>query len=830
MTSTPIHCRKRFLVRPALLMLALAACAPAVAHAEVVSIDASVAPAAPVALAFPVGGKSPDGHELSINSRYFTRDGQPFFPVMGEFHYSRYPQSEWENEILKMKAGGITIISCYVIWIHHEETKDKFDFTGQKDLRAFVQLCAKHGMYVWVRIGPWDHAEVRNGGIPDWVLQDSQRVRSNDAAYMADVTPYFNQLGQQLKGLMWQDGGPVIGTQIENEYKGGAPSVAHLNTLLQLAQSSGIVTPFYTVTGWDQAAFPATGFLPVFGGYTEQFWSNLKTELPPNVNFFFDSHRAEDNVTATLAQKVRGYDEKTAAFPFLTAEMGGGMAIAYHRRPVMYADDTTAAALVKLGSGITLLGYYMYHGGTNPAGLTSLQEEQAQPDGKGYNDMEAKSYDFQAPLGEFGQLHPSYGTTKALHLFLNDFGAQLAPMTAYFADQQPPNTSDKTTARVTARADGKSAFIFINNYERNYALAEHKDFQVSLKLPSGTVTIPHTPTTIPTGEYTIWPVNLDMSGVNLAYATAEPLCKISDPDTYVFFAWPGTDPEFAIKASVGDTVTASHNVTQSNAEASADGPTFYLSGITPGTGIAFTVNHAGKKTNIIVLTRDQALNLYKANVAGKDRLFLSNAGLFFDHDQVHLTARNPADLKLGIFPALSRPGAGFTAAGNDGIFAQYTTKVDAIKSAATFTPTKPADPSVPATMGSKKNLAEPEDADFARAADWAVKFPADILAHPNAHPVLQINYQGDVARIYAGPRFADDNFYKGTPWEIGLWRFTPAELAAGLDLKILPLRADTKIFLEQFARPAFPADGSDVLNIKDISIAWDYDAILTAAP
>jgi hypothetical protein len=40
---------------------------------------------------------------------------------MGEFHYSRYPESEWESEILKMKAGGVQIVSTYVIWIHHEE-------------------------------------------------------------------------------------------------------------------------------------------------------------------------------------------------------------------------------------------------------------------------------------------------------------------------------------------------------------------------------------------------------------------------------------------------------------------------------------------------------------------------------------------------------------------------------------------------------------------------------------------------------------------------------------------------------------------------------------
>ncbi len=825
-TTSPIDSGSARQFLAATLLTGLAAFWPLGAPAEIITIDASSPPAAPTALSFPVGGKSPNGHELSVNSRYFTRDGQPFIPVMGEFHFTRYPASEWEQEILKMKAGGINIVACYIIWIHHEEIEGQFDWSGQKSLRDFVRLCAKHGMYVWVRIGPWDHAEVRNGGFPDWVVQKVRALRSNDPAYLAYVTTFYNQIGEQLKGLMWQDGGPVIGTQVENEFKGGAAAIAHLQQLQTLAKAARVETPFYTVTGWDGAAFPPAGFLPVFGGYTEQFWSNLKTKLPPNVNFFFTNIRAEDNVAANLRPKNPRYDAKFDGFPLLTAEMGGGMAIAYHRRPLMQADDSTAAALVKLGAGINLLGYYMYHGGTNPEGLTSLQEEQAQPDGRGYNDMEAKSYDFQAPLGEFGQYHPSFFTTKALHLFLNDFGPLLAPMTTTFADQQPTGTSDNTTARVTARSDGKSAFIFINNYERNYPLAGHQDFQVALKLPGETVTVPRNPVVIPNGEYAIWPVNMDIGGVTLQYATAEPLCQLADSNTYAFFAWPGTIPEFSFKLGDGDTV-------EDQFLQAAHYPDDVIHQAKPGTDWAFRVNHAGKISQIIVLTREQALNLYKAPVAGRERLFLSPAGLYFDGNQVHLNSRNPADFKVAIFPALSSTAegnlAGFKATGTNGVFQEFTTTVEEVKATATLTPVKPADPSVPAKMGSKKNLAEPEDADFERAAVFSLKLPADVLTHAHARPVLMVNYWGDVARIYAGSRFADDNFYKGTPWEVGLWRFTPEELAKGLDLKILPLRDDTNVYIEG-GRPAASGVTMDALQVRDVSIVWDYDAVLNFGP
>jgi len=120
-----------------------------------------------------VGGTSvaPDGQTVGVNSRHLLLNGRPWLPVMGEFHYSRCPDKNWEEEILKMKAGGVQVVATYVFWIHHEEVEGQFDWTGRRDLRRFVTLCARHGMYVQLRIGPWDHGEVRSGGFPDWLLK-----------------------------------------------------------------------------------------------------------------------------------------------------------------------------------------------------------------------------------------------------------------------------------------------------------------------------------------------------------------------------------------------------------------------------------------------------------------------------------------------------------------------------------------------------------------------------------------------------------------------------------------------------------------------------------
>jgi len=140
----------------------LAASGPRVAAQEIsgqnqVTVDASAPFVPPETGYLHLGGTSSTSQSLQVNSRYLVLDGKPWLPVMGEFHFSRYPESEWEDEILKMKAAGVDIVATYVFWIHHEEVQGQFDWAGQRDLRRFVQLCAKHHMYVWLRVGPWAH-------------------------------------------------------------------------------------------------------------------------------------------------------------------------------------------------------------------------------------------------------------------------------------------------------------------------------------------------------------------------------------------------------------------------------------------------------------------------------------------------------------------------------------------------------------------------------------------------------------------------------------------------------------------------------------------------
>src|ERR1035437_2127778 len=107
-------------------------------------IEATTPAAAPETGFLRMGGLSPADGQLAVDSRSLTLNGKPWLPVMGEFHYARYPEKYWREELLKMKAGGVQVVATYIFWIHHEEIEGQFDWSGQRDLRHFVELCREN--------------------------------------------------------------------------------------------------------------------------------------------------------------------------------------------------------------------------------------------------------------------------------------------------------------------------------------------------------------------------------------------------------------------------------------------------------------------------------------------------------------------------------------------------------------------------------------------------------------------------------------------------------------------------------------------------------------
>ena len=493
-----------------------------------------------------MGGKNPKGEEINVTSRYFTRNGKPWIGVMGEFHFSRYSRENWHRELAKMKAGGITIVSTYLFWIYHEEIEGKMDFGGDNDIRAFIEECKDVGLDVVIRIGPWAHGECRNGGFPDWLLKKDYKLRDNNEEYLAVVKKWYQSIYNEVKGLFYKDGGNIIAVQIENEFVDNAE---HLAKLKEIAVECGFIAPIYTVTGWNSASgakIPVDEVVPVFGGYCEAPWENHMNRLSPSPHYFFNRMRNDSAIGTDLIAKTQsdGWQLPYERYPFATCELGGGIEVTHHRRPIIKPMDIYAVSLVKLGDGNNLVGYYMYHGGTNKIGeLSTFNETKA----TGYpNDYPILSYDFQAPLSEYGEVREQYGLLNMLHMFVNDFGKEFAPMIAVDSANSVA-VDDTNSLRYGMRTNCKSGFVFVNHYQRLTELADIENAVISAE------NVEFPPIDVK-GEVSFFmPFNMKMGDSVLEYATAQPLCKCDD--TYFFAEIPNIKAEYKFSKGSANIVT-----------------------------------------------------------------------------------------------------------------------------------------------------------------------------------------------------------------------------------------------------------------------------------
>jgi len=235
----------------------------------------------------------------------------------------------------------------------------------------------------------------------------------------------------------------------------------------------------------------------------------------------------------------------------------------------------------------------------------------------------------------------------------------------------------------------------------------------------------------------------------------------------------------------------------------------------------------GRSVNILVLSREQALNTWKTTFAGKERVILSPAELYFDRDRIHVRAQDPAQLKVGFLPALGVTLPGLARDGDDGVFQVYSARVQPVSKVAKVQKLRDVSGDPPLKMGKEVAVA-PDDAAFdAAAASWTIAVPR-LEPGTASLAFLRIAYEGDVARLYVDGKLLTDDFYNGTPWLIGLDR-VPSQQWDKLELKILPLREHAPIYLPEKAWPAFPA-GGPVARLKDVQVLPEYEVVVDAKP
>ncbi len=753
---------------------------------------------------------------IHADSRSLLRDDDRWLPVMGEFHFSRHPPAEWREELLKIKAGGITVVATYVLWILHEERRGHWRWDGDRDLRRFVELCAKAGLDVVARIGPWAHGETRNGGFPDWLLAEDCTPRTDDPTYLALVRSFYEQVARQLAGLTHGEGGPIVAVQVENELY---DQPEHLDTLRTMAEELGIHVPLWTATAWGGAELPADRVLPLYGGYPEAFWADAGSgwARENRRHYFFTPIRDDHAIGADLRGTARsGAGPDTTRYPFATCELGGGMAIAYHRRPRVPADDVAALALTKLGSGSAWQGYYLYHGCVQVEGeLSSTQESHA----TGYpNDLPRRDYDFQAPIGAYGQVRPSYHALRPQHLMLEHSGSALAGMDLVLPEHQPSGLDDRDTLRWAVRSDGDSGFLFVNNHQPFETLSGHHDVQFSVRLGEQPILLPPEPADIPVGAYFAWPLRRPIgSGIRLVSASAQLVTGLEHDGAplTVLARTAGITPHLVFDGATVTSVTGPAEVFTD-----ADG---HLHAVTarPGTGCILELAGAGGTAKVLVLTEDQALQLWKVDVWGSERLLLCGEPLVADGAQLRFhTAEAEVDLSVLPAPVAVTIGSDEFSGQPDGAFTRFVLSGSAARSETVLVePVRTSAPAAAAVRlgGPEERASAPTAEDFLGAARYQVHLPASAF-EGSGEVLLRIDWTGDAGRLWAAGELLSDTFWFGDPWEVGLRRHAGLLADGGvLELELLPLRKDAPVYVVDDVRPDF-SGADEVLELRSVEL------------
>ncbi|KAK3220499.1 hypothetical protein Dsin_014469 [Dipteronia sinensis] len=333
--------------------------------------------------------KSPHHHykkmnvgKFEIDEDMFWKDGHPFQIIGGDLHYFRVLPEYWEDRLLRAKAMGLNTIQAYVPWNLHEPKPGKLVFEGIADLVSFLKLCQKLDLLVMLRAGPYICAEWDLGGFPAWLLaiKPALKLRSSDPAFLKLVEKWWGVLLPKISPLLYDNGGPVVMVQIENEFGSYGDDKAYLHHLVTLARAHlGEDIILYTTDGGSRetlekgtiqgdAVFSAVDF-----STGEEPWPIFKLQKEFNA---------------------------PGKSPPICSEFYTGWLTHWGEKIAKTDADLTATFLRKILSQNGSAVLYMAHGGTNfgfyNGANTGADESDYKPD--------LTSYDYDAPIKEAGDV------------------------------------------------------------------------------------------------------------------------------------------------------------------------------------------------------------------------------------------------------------------------------------------------------------------------------------------------------------------------------------------------------------------------------------------
>ena len=181
--------------------------------------------------------KQTDNRPVSVGKSAFKVDGETVSLYGGAVHYWRLDRDKWDQILESVKGMGFNMISIYIPWEIHEVEKGVFDFSGNKDIDAFLTLCEEKEFRVIVRPGPQINSELTWFGYPKRILENERLQMRNAKGGRTVLTqvpkpiPAVNYAADEFyeETALWYDAiceilarhcypkGGIVAAQVDNE-------------------------------------------------------------------------------------------------------------------------------------------------------------------------------------------------------------------------------------------------------------------------------------------------------------------------------------------------------------------------------------------------------------------------------------------------------------------------------------------------------------------------------------------------------------------------------------------------------------------------------------
>ena len=434
--------------------------------------------------------------EVTFDKYSLMVDGKRIFIKSGAFHYFRTPGADMARDrFLKMKAGGYNTVDIYFNWNYHSPKQGEYDFSGIKDVRKVLQEAKKAGLFVIARPGPFINAEVNAGGLPFWLLKAEDVIPRNrigteykySPKYMEYIAEWYDQIIPIIK-----DFDNVILFQIENEYATDTMEEDYMRQLYKMARDRGITCPIFHNDAY---------FAGLWADCVDIYALDLYPYINPNQNWKEESYCFDtlDNVEDIFRCA------KEDSPPFI-AEMQSGWFDKWdgsgykHIRDSLGDEHINIMTKTALSQGVTIFNHYLAVGGTNWADLAC--------------DEVYTSYEFTAPIDEFGVPQSNFYKAKEINYFLDSFD---------FTKTEPKDFNfSKENIYVKMRHDlnNDCDWLFLRNMNSETAEID-LPFNKTVKLK------PY--------DMKICPINLKLKGCEIEFSDTEIFTRLQNENEEAIF-------------------------------------------------------------------------------------------------------------------------------------------------------------------------------------------------------------------------------------------------------------------------------------------------------